>query len=384
MSREQFFSEYFEQRPFIHRGALAAGAIDWSEIDRALYVGETSNANIRVHKDGFVDESRYTETCVELGVIRHRIIKPLLSAMLEEGASIIYNRIEGVSPPIRALCNQVARFAGAPAVANGYISFGDKETFGNHWDTHDVFALQLIGRKRWLVYEPTFPLPLSGQTSLHHKHECPPQPVIDEILHAGDVLYIPRGWWHTAIPLQEETFHVAIGTHPHTVADYVTWAVKHLLPQQLSCRRAVRHDSTGQQTIAQAREELCAALFSEDSFAQYVRHQVDVERVASPFNVAREFRASLCADIEAGHYTINSRFGADAARTARTLNGTHVGASPHGPALIRTLAAAAQPLSFDALRAAHGDIGRSELRLALDDLMRRDIAACVSLALGEQ
>lgn len=375
LSQEHFLRHHFEQQPLIMHGACVAGQIGWSEVDSAMYIGESCDANIRVHKDGFVDESRYTEACVELGILRKRIMKPVLNQLLAEGASVIYNRIESVSPPIRALCNEVARYTGASAIANGYISFGDKETFGNHWDTHDVFAVQLIGRKRWLVYAPTYPLPLAGQTSLLHKHECPPTPVIDQILEAGDVLYIPRGWWHTAVPLQEETFHVAIGTHPHTVIDYASWVAKNIWPERLAARKAVRIDPRGFDTVMHAKEELIATLFNEASFNAFVKHQTEVERLASPFNMARPFRPSLLEEISQQTYVLNSKFDGSHLDQAATVNGASIGHDTDNLMVLKTLAAADRPMSYRELRDCHPVLGGYELRVTLDDLLRRDIIA---------
>lgn len=374
-SKEQFFAEYFEQQPHIMRGAYSVGQIDWSEVDRALYIGEGSDANIRVHHNGFVDEAKYTETCVEMGVIRKRIIKPVLGEMLADGASVIYNRMESVSLPIRTLCNHVARFTGATTVANGYVSFGDKETFGNHWDTHDVFAVQLIGRKRWLVYEPTHRLPLHGQTSLHHKHECPAVPVIDKILEAGDVLYIPRGWWHTAMPLREETFHVAIGTHPHSVIDYASWVAKNVWPEIESARRAVQIGMAGFETIKQAKEDLTAALFDQSTFDAFLRHQAEAERCTSPFNVARTFRSNFLEDISRHSFVLNSRLARNVLPETN-VNGYSVGQHLDNLALVAILAEAGRPMNYRELRDSYPALDGYEMRVTLDDLLRRDIIAC--------
>jgi ribosomal protein L16 Arg81 hydroxylase len=284
--------------------------------------------------------------------------------------------MESVSMPVRQLCNTVARFAGATAVANGYISFGDQETFGNHWDTHDVFAVQLIGRKRWLVYEPTYLLPMLGQTSLHHKHECPAVPVIDEILEAGDILYIPRGWWHTAVPLREETFHVAIGTHPHTMQDYISWVMKNRLPQHLSYRQSLRMDPSEFGKIAAASCAINAEIFNEDNFTAFQRSLLGAERVASSFNVARDFSPQICLEIESGQYVVNSKSSAAYLQAATEINGALVCTNANSVAVLRTLTQADSALEFTTLRRLHPEIDRAQMRLIMGDLMARDIVEC--------
>lgn len=71
--------------------------------------------------------------------------------------------------------------------------------FVEHHDNHDVFAMQLHGVKRWFVGPP-----IVGSPS-HRYHyvdtHCTPQ---DELTmyetRAGDMLYIPLGWRHYALP----------------------------------------------------------------------------------------------------------------------------------------------------------------------------------------
>ena len=43
------------------------------------------------------------------------------------------------------------------------------------------------------------------------------------LLEAGDLLYIPRGWWHVAMPLDEPTLHLTVGVNNLTGADFLRW-----------------------------------------------------------------------------------------------------------------------------------------------------------------
>jgi hypothetical protein len=53
--------------------------------------------------------------------------------------------------------------------------------------------------------------------------DCPAEPLLDVTLEAGDLLYLPRGFWHRAIPLAEPSLHLSVGTYAPTVHDYVSW-----------------------------------------------------------------------------------------------------------------------------------------------------------------
>ena len=58
-------------------------------------------------------------------------------------------------PPCRVL--------GSRAQTNIYLTPPDAQGFAARWDTHDVFVLQVAGRKQWTVYDAKVTLPLKGQ-----------------------------------------------------------------------------------------------------------------------------------------------------------------------------------------------------------------------------
>lgn len=92
--------------------------------------------------------------------------------------------------------------------------------------------------KKWQVFEPSVPLPLSHQTSA--KFPLPPQtdPIFECTLTAGDLLYIPRGWWHDVTPLDTDSLHLSIGTYPPSVRDYLLWICSTQLPASIAARKA--------------------------------------------------------------------------------------------------------------------------------------------------
>jgi len=70
---------------------------------------------------------------------------------------------------------------------------------GPHLDQYDVFLVQGQGRRHWKVgrpgnHETHFPHPQLAQVA-------PFPPVIDVILEPGDILYIPPGWPHDGVAL---------------------------------------------------------------------------------------------------------------------------------------------------------------------------------------
>lgn len=37
----------------------------------------------------------------------------------------------------------------------------------------------------------------------------------------GDMVYLPRGWWHHVIPLEVGSFHLSVGSYAPTLFDYM-------------------------------------------------------------------------------------------------------------------------------------------------------------------
>lgn len=285
ISREAFAAEYFEKNFMLLRGALRDAAFSMADVDHLLHVTEPGSPALRLHNGGFVPEEAFIEQYNDLGTQRRRIIRDNFYTLLKGGSTLILNRVDLRHPLVRALSLEVAHFTSQHAVANGYMAFGQKASFGQHWDCHDVFAVQLHGRKRWQLFKPTLELPLPGQTSKDVKGECPAEPVLDIILEAGDVLYIPRGWWHCATPIGEETFHVAIGVHPPYVSDYISWLCSYKLPQFLSCRQSLSFVEDNNDKVIAAVQDVGAALASADNLREYLSLIRNSDRVQSGFDL---------------------------------------------------------------------------------------------------
>ncbi|MFD8217616.1 JmjC domain-containing protein [Streptomyces sp. NPDC059697] len=126
--------------------------------------------------------------------------------------------------------------AAHPHQVNAYASWTPTEGFGIHWDDHDVIVVQVEGAKRWRLYGPT------RQAPMHHDvafPEPPPEPpVADVVLNPGDVLYLPRGWWHAVTADQgTDSLYLTCGIGPDTGAHLIGW-----LPERLRTHGLVRAD----------------------------------------------------------------------------------------------------------------------------------------------
>ncbi len=221
----QLFLRDYWLRQFVHIPGQAGRftpLLTWDELNRMLEQHRLTPPRLKLYKDGQpLDPSHYL-TPAMFGVPRVDAGRLVLS--LAQGASLIIDDVQEMAPHVRDLMAAFQDALGTDAFANLYAGWHNNQAFSRHWDPQEAIVLQLAGRKTWRVYRPTRPHPLQNE-------EAPPPtagPVWEGTLNDGDVLYIPRGWWHEAFPLGEPSLHLTISLTPPTALDYLGWVMSHL------------------------------------------------------------------------------------------------------------------------------------------------------------
>jgi ribosomal protein L16 Arg81 hydroxylase len=359
-----------EQAPRLLKGALRGGPFSWSELDAALHHIEPVPPVFQLFNGGIVREDQYADIVGELGAPRRRLNKRRFFAQLRSGATLVVNGFENYSLRALALCNEVRRFSGWRTAGNAYLSFGGRGTFGQHWDTHDVFAIQLIGQKRWRVYPPTFPLPLDMHTSESSGATCPTTPVLECTLETGDVLYVPRGFWHHVIPTDGPSLHLSVGTYAPAVHDFVMWACARRLPAQLAARRSLT-PALERSALEDALGALGDILLSATARAEFEREIATSERVRSALDTEIFLAAGADGLTPAAVLRLNSTRELDPTQPEVRVNGTLLRLHPlprsiiaslrEGPLPLASLCEQLAPERPDAIRAAVLDLVQHEL-----------------------
>jgi hypothetical protein len=267
ISSEEFRAKYFELKPHLFPGVGCASHIPPISLESALMASDHVDGKVNVFLNGQIPFDMFTEAYQDVGDVRRRVSLEKVERFLGKGATIAINRIDRNSIHIREICDGVQQFSREVATANCYAATSGSGSFGRHWDTHDVFALQMAGRKRWKVWKPTFYLPVSGQVSRNHTFE-EADPYMDVVLEKGDAMYIPRGWWHEALPIEgHTTIHLAIGLHVSTVVDYVSWVAEN----KLSAEPLLRQSISSLATNAKLLEDAFASIF----YMAHSPHNID-------------------------------------------------------------------------------------------------------------
>ena len=201
-----------------------AGLFSWDELNTVLETHRLMPPRFKLFKDGqATDPMRYI-TPPHMGT--PRLDSGGLAVCLAEGASLILNDAQEVSPRLRELMQVVQAALKTDTYANLYAAWHSQKAFDLHWDPQDSIILQISGKKRWKVYKPTRLYPL--EDDLEKPVQPTGDPVWEGVMKEGDAIYIPRGWWHVVHPLNEPSLHLTVSLTPPKGIDLLGWAVSKL------------------------------------------------------------------------------------------------------------------------------------------------------------
>ncbi|MFE2283791.1 cupin domain-containing protein [Streptomyces sp. NPDC059443] len=127
--------------------------------------------------------------------------------LFDAGATIVLQTLQDYWPPLTRFCRNLEFALTHPVQANAYITPRSAQGLAVHTDDHDVFVLQTFGRKNWKVYGPG----AAGAAGKADQGGDPGELLIDVELKPGDMLYIPRGFAHSARTADVPSAHITIG-----------------------------------------------------------------------------------------------------------------------------------------------------------------------------
>ena len=235
---EAFLSRSLGKEPFRRRlpEGLGSSLFGWDRLNAALAQHRLGPPRLKLEKNA-KDAGK--------GVFRARasgrnntiydVDLPRLYEQLRDGATLILDAVNELGGALQMLCDGLANEFSAASQTNLYACWGTSQGFDVHWDDHDVFVIQLEGTKRWSLYGVTRRAPLRKDFS--HDHLRPAEPHEDIVLEAGDMLYLPRGYWHAASGLGVPSLHLTVGLTRKTGHDFLAW-----LSDQALAHDAVRAD----------------------------------------------------------------------------------------------------------------------------------------------
>jgi hypothetical protein len=129
--------------------------------------------------------------------------------------------------------------------------------------------LQVSGRKHWTVYAPTHPYPLEADAEPAPKPDG--DPVWDGILEDGDAIYMPRGWWHVAVPLDVPSLHLTVTVVPPDGVKLLHWLADDMMRHQdVRMNVPVLADDAARRQYVSRLRELVAASVTDETLARFL------------------------------------------------------------------------------------------------------------------
>lgn len=228
-----FLETYFEREPlFVGRASPRhfAGLADLDRLDTYLTATLPRLSEVLLVKFGHDQDSR------AYAGAEGRIDPRRVWSMFADGWTVVFNNLHRHMPELGQLCRAAEAQFSQPFQTNLYLTPAHAQGFKPHWDTHDVFVLQVMGSKDWALYDTKLAWPLPGQS--FNQNPVPPGPVSREVrLEAGDTLYVPRGLMHDARSTDEMSLHVTLGLMGKTWADLLFEALAAYALAEPSARR---------------------------------------------------------------------------------------------------------------------------------------------------
>jgi hypothetical protein len=210
---DRFFSETWGKAPLLQRRRESNGFGDLltlEDIDFILTTSWLRTPAFRLVQDGKpLDERSYTKWAGVGARGAHDTVDPgKVYSLFHAGATVVLQAMQRYWVPLARFIGDLEVTLTLPAQANAYITPPGSRGLAVHYDTHDVFVLQVSGSKKWQIFDPVIESPLPSQASIEGETTTP---VLEAELEPGDTLYIPRGWRHAATAQAAASAHMTVG-----------------------------------------------------------------------------------------------------------------------------------------------------------------------------
>jgi ribosomal protein L16 Arg81 hydroxylase len=281
---KSFLEQSWEKEPLhIERPAGAyKSLLTNNDVEAVIASGGLRYPAIQLAKGGgFYPPEAFTRSLRSGGDVFTGI--PVLDRIRDEyqaGATISLPGFHRAWKPLGLLAVAIEEEFDHPVHTNVYITPGNAAGFSPHYDTHEVFVLQIAGRKHWRIEQPPLHLP-------HRSQPFNPQtyvksgPVLEVDLSPGDLLYLPRGFVHSTATSDSFSVHVTLGITVYTWVELLAaWA--ELSRHVPSLRRALPPGFAARDDLRQSLGDRLRRVITElqqvtdhdtllDSFAQRIR-----------------------------------------------------------------------------------------------------------------
>jgi Cupin superfamily protein len=204
--------------------------LNWDELNHLIESAHYPIERLSVLRDSF--------SVVTSFYLKDGRIDPLaFSSLMDQGANVIFTRLDEHIPRLWRLCHQIAEQTGELVTAAAIVTSGDS-VLPQNYNRDDICVLQMAGSKRWQLCGPPVVNPVKSMLD-----QPAPQsvPFFDEVLRAGDFLFLPAGYWHRCENGPGRSLHMSIAFEPPYGSDVVTSLASQLAADEIFKRPLTRY-----------------------------------------------------------------------------------------------------------------------------------------------
>ena len=187
-----------------------------------------------------------------------------LNQLMQSGCSVVLDALDSFDATMEVACRALQWWSREIVQVNTYLTTQDADGFALHWDDHDVIIVQIGGEKCWEVRSASRPAPMYRDAEPNSV--APEHIVWSGTMRRGDVMHIPRGYWHQATRTgcgAGYSLHMTFGFVKRTGVDWMSWVADHSRERELFRHDLSRPDlsgPTGADDRAREEEQLTAGM----------------------------------------------------------------------------------------------------------------------------
>lgn len=232
---DQFLEEFWEKKLLIlerNNPDYYKSLFSIQKVDEVLDLSRPKGGSIRVVKNQDpLLPTKYENLDGSLNLNQ-------LYAAYADGYTIVINELNRFWNPVKEFCLNMSHTLSHHSRANMYLTPKNEKALLPHYDTHDVYVLQVYGEKNWILYDAPMETPLLNSQQPIFKREQLRNPR-EITLRAGDMMYMPRGLPHEAYTTDQSSLHITVGSYPAQWLDLLTKAIQQLAYNDLELRKAL-------------------------------------------------------------------------------------------------------------------------------------------------
>lgn len=214
--------------------------------------------------------------------------------LIRAGATLMLHSVHDGEPALKRFAAELAAELGENLRVDLFYTPPKSSGVHAHYDREDVLVLQIEGEKEWRLNPPTVAAPVT-MPDYHELARAPRFPEQIIRLRRGDLLHIPRGYWHSTATADVASIHLSVRVGCRLGSDLLEWAIRTLQAESppLRSNLPLRRQSgppfgydpaTLRSTATALVDELTAFLARPDTLARFNRDCVASDRDPRPYH----------------------------------------------------------------------------------------------------